>query len=353
MGKRVRYLISAGANIAVILLLIGAAKLFPQLYPAFYTDFSRGLNHFLGTVTSILPFPLWELLLLGLVVWQIVSLVRGIGKKQFLDWLCRFAVLLTTLALVFVAIWGLNFFGPGAAEATGLEVSAYSKSELEQAAAWYGAQASRWSAEVPRGEDGELLLPDEQTLSDAAVQSMTKLGEEYPRFENCAPRVKFLVGSELFGYMGVTGIYVCFTGESAVSRATYSGAIPFTMCHELGHSLCFCAEDEANFVGFLACTRSEDPLFRYSGYYSAFLYCYNTLYKIDAGAAHRLFAGLSDELLRDCAATTAHYKQYEGVVQQAAQSVNDAYLHGFDPDGVQSYNRVTDQLIAYYLQFAS
>ena len=343
-------LISSGINVGLIVALAAAAKLFPQIYPLFYTDVSRKINHALGTVTGSLPFPVWELLLAALIVWQIVSLFGSLFKKEFLDWLCRLPWLVTTLALIFVAIWGLNFFGPGVSEAVDLQVGEYTQTELKQALDYYAGQASAWSGQVKRDENGDVSLPSESALSQIAVGSCRKLGTLYPRFSSPAPAVKFLLGSEGFGYLGVTGIYVCLTGECAVSRATHAPSIPFTMCHELGHSLCYCAEDEANFLGFLICSESDDALFRYSGYLNAFVYCYNALYALDPGAAAAYWNRVSDEVVHDCNAARQHYEQYDGAVQEAAQSVNDAYLRSFDQEGTQSYDMVTDHLIAYYLK---
>ena len=351
MGKRVRRLIASGVNVGLIVLLMAAARLFPYLFSLFYTDFSRSANRFLSSVTAIVPLPVWELLLALLLIWQLVSLVRSIAQKHFLDWLCRLPLILTTLALVFVAIWGLNFFGPGVAEAVDLDVGEYTQTELKQALSYYARQASLYSTQVSRDEAGNLILPDDQTLSDRAAASFGPLAQDYPRFADPAPRVKFLLGSEGFGYMGVTGVYMCLTGESTVSRETHASGIPFTMCHELGHSLCFCAEDEANFIGFLACSYSDDPLFRYSGYLNAFQYCYNALYRLDPASARGYWSIVSDEVFHDCNAASEHYRQYDGAVQDAAQTVNDAYLQSFgQEEGVRSYDMVTDHLIAYYLK---
>jgi hypothetical protein len=45
-----------------------------------------------------------------------------------------------------------------------------------------------------------------------------------------------------------------------------------------------------------------------------------------------------------------HYRQYEGKVQDAATKVNDTYLKAFgQEEGVQSYGKAADLLIAWYL----
>lgn len=75
--------------------------------------------------------------------------------------------------------------------------------------------------------------------------------------------------------------------------------------------MAFARENEANFAAFLACEASEDARFTYSGYYTAFLYCYNALRKVDAAAANEVWSGACDELRADCAAANSHYKKVE------------------------------------------
>lgn len=353
MRRQLRWWISAGANLLLTVIFVLIARNVPQIYPLFYTRFSLGANRFLAGLFGWIPFPVWEPGLIVLVLGGLALLVRSIVVKRFPRFLARAAVTLSAMLFLFVALWGLNFFAPGIGEEVGLEVGDYSAAQLKQALGYYAEEASRWSTQVERDENGDLVLPPWKELSDGAVASMRSLGERFSRFSDPAPRVKKLLFSDLFAYTGTTGIYVCLTGESGVSSAAHATTIPFTMCHELSHSLCFCREDEANFAGFLACCASDDPLFRYSGSYEAFQYCMSALQEQDPNAAKTYWKLCSPELLHDCSAAAEHYRQYDSGVQTAAQHVNDAYLHTFDQDGVRSYGMVTDHLIAYYLSLSN
>ncbi|MEZ5989108.1 MAG: DUF3810 family protein [Planctomycetota bacterium] len=64
---------------------------------------------------------------------------------------------------------------------------------------------------------------------------------------------------------GVSGIFSPFTQECHVDPALDPLVLPFTACHELAHLAGLGPEDEASFAGFVACLRSPDPWFRYSG----------------------------------------------------------------------------------------
>lgn len=351
MLKPIRHLIGAGVMAMLIVLSAGLAKFLPDFWFSFYTDFSRSAMGVLGAATGWLPVPLWELLLAVLVLSVPIGLAVAIKARRVLGWLTGLLEFLVLLVFLFVGLWGLNHFAPPLAEQLDMEVGTYTQDQLKAAAAHYAARASALSAQVERDEAGDLVLPEFEAMSDAALAAYGTLAQDNPRLAGGAPRVKPLLLSEAFAYTGTTGIFVCLTGEAGVSTQTYPLAQPYTVCHELGHSLAFAGEDEANFLAFLACRASEDELFRYSGYYNAFIYCYNALYDQSPAAARTLWEDCTPELIHDANVHVEFNKQYEGKVQEAAQSVNDAYLKTFDEPGVISYGLVVDYLIAEYLAY--
>lgn len=349
MLKTVHRLIVAGSLFALTLITFLLAKFLPQLWFAFYPAVSRGVLSGIGALTGIFPFCLWEILLVLLVVWMIVSLVLAIKKKHVLRYLAGLLEGLTVLLFVFVFSWGLNHFGPTVAERMELPVREYSVEELAEATSYYAQMAGQSAHEVAREEDGSVRLPSLSELSARSVAAFQDMDD--PMFAPTARRVKPLFSSRLFSYFGVTGIFVDLTAEPCINTETYCASLPFTVCHELSHSCAVAAEDDANFCAFLVCEHSDDALLRYSGYYSAFLYCYNALYDAAPAAARKISAEADPLLLADCAAASAHYARFEGPVKEVATQANDAYLKSFgESDGVQSYGAVTDLLIAHWLQ---
>ena len=87
-----------------------------------------------------------------------------------------------------------------------------------------------------------------------------------------------------------------------------------------------------------------------SGYYTAFLYCYNALRKVDAAAANEVWSGACDELRADCAAANSHYKKVEDQkVSQVTDKIYNSYLQTVGVEsGRQSYGEVVDLLTAWY-----
>lgn len=352
MFKPIRNLIGAGVLAVLTAAAVGLARFLPEFWFSFYTDFSRKAMGVLGAAFGWVPFPVWEGLLVLLLVALIAGLIYAVKHRKLLGWLTGVLEGAVLLVFLFMGLWGLNHFAPTIGEQTGLEVREYSVDQLKEAAAWYADMASYYAESVERDENGDVILPDFAELAEEAAAAYDQLAEYNERFAIPIRQVKPLLLSKAFAYTGTTGIFVCFTGEAAVSTASFPLTQPFTICHELGHSLAVAREDEANYLGFLACRASRNELFRYAGWYSAFIYCYNALYAENPSAARSLWDRCAEEMRRDSNVHVEHDKQYEGKVQDAVQAVNDAYLKTFDEAGVKSYGLVVDYLIAEYLNGA-
>lgn len=342
---------------AVFLVLTGlcvaAASYMPALFFGFYTGFSQDILAFLSGITGSFPFPVWQAVLVLIVLLALYTLVRVFTQKRsILCWLSGVALLVCVMVFAFVALWGLNHYAPPVADRVGLTVTEYSKDQLRSAAQYMADQASWWSSQVERDENGDMAI-DFAAMAETAGAAYEPLAQTNGFFGGSTAPVKKLLAGKLFSYMGTTGIFIAFSGESCVNPDTYAASLPFTMCHEVAHRLTVAPEDEANFCAFLACQASDDPAFQYSGWYSAFIYCYNALYKADKTAAAEVWATLSDQVVQDCRRANEHYDQYEGEIQDVAQKVNDTYLKAFSEEsGVQSYGEVADLLIAWYLERA-
>lgn len=158
-----------------------------------------------------------------------------------------------------------------------------------------------------------------------------------------------LLFSEVMSYLDISGIYCPFTFEANVNVHMNDVLIPVTMCHELSHLSGYMREDEANFIAFLACLQSDDPEFRYSGVYLASVHAMNALLTVDSDLWNRADALKSDALRRDIRSNNAYWKQYETPVSEVSDRVNDAYLKANGQEnGLRSYGRMVDLLLAYY-----
>ena len=114
----------------------------------------------------------------------------------------------------------------------------------------------------------------------------------------------------------------------------------------------FMREDEANFIAYLACRESNDPQFVYSGAVLAFIHSGNALYA-DGGQEEywEIYDSLCETARRDLSRDSAFWRQFDGKVAEVSSQMNDAYLKvNRQEDGVKSYGRMVDLLLAMYRQ---
>lgn len=352
MIRSIGRLIAAAVLFVLTFLMMAAAKYLPQLVFPAYRNFSRGALSAIASVTGAFPFALWEVLLIVLILLFLYSIVHTVlKKKRFVTWVSGVVLAAAVLFFLFTGLWGLNHYAPELSEELGMEIRPYSEEELLAAATYYRDLAVQYAPQVERDEEGNMVKEDFSDWAATAGRSFVPLSEDYPIFDgSTAPVKKAAITWYLMSVTGYTGVFVDFTAESTVNPDTFAASLPYTMCHEVAHRCTIAGEDEANFAAFLACDASIDPDFRYSGYYSAFVYCYNALFDVNREAAKGLWVEGTELLQADCAAANDHYDQYESKVQDAARKVNDAYLKTFSEEsGVQSYGEVADYLIAWYL----
>jgi hypothetical protein len=121
--------------------------------------------------------------------------------------------------------------------------------------------------------------------------------------------------------------------------------------HEIAHTRGFAREDEAGFLAFLTGLYSDNPDFAYSALLGAALRTLNALAGVDMDRYQTVAAKLGDGIRRDLDASSRYWKQFEGPVQEVSTQVNDAYLQAnLQDDGVRSYGRMVDLVLAWYEQ---
>lgn len=346
-----RVLLSVGL-LVLTGVLIAVAQIFPQWFFSFYPDFSRQAAEILSKISGLMPFPIWEILCGLTILWFLYSLIQSIRKVRFLRWCAGVLLGASLIIFLYVGLWGLNYYAPPLTEQLELPNEQYTVRQLKEATIYYRDMANAAAQEVDRNEDGSFRSGEFTDLAQIAGESYLSLAEEYPCFDGSTMPPKKLLISPIMGKIGMTGNFMCLTGESCVSSTTYPVSLPFTLCHEVGHRLALAREDEANFAAFLACSVSERADFRYSAYYNAFLYCFNALYDANEPAAKEVWSGVSDLLAKDLGRSSEHYASIRSeTAAKVTEKVYNGYLHSFSvKEGVASYGKAADLLLIWYFE---
>lgn len=322
--------------------------------------YSNGIYKFIGiflsNITGILPFSLGEFIViftfLFVVIYAIKILIKIITKNISLQDIYRYSknviIASSIIYFTFNILWGLNYYRLPLSKIIGIDTSPASVNELKALCINLIEETNSLRSNL----DLDSLSFEKDSYSQAlkrAYKGYDKAGELYPVLSGKYGTPKAVFLSEALSYAGITGIYFPFTAEANVNVHIPYVSMPSTVAHEMAHQRGFAREDEANYIAYLACKLHPDIDFQYSGYLLALIHSMNALYSSDRDAYYELNSRYSSELKRDLVTISEYWKRFDGPIEKASNKVNNAYLKSNNQkDGVKSYGRMVDLLIAEY-----
>jgi len=371
--KKLKWKLLAPGGLILAALLLNITGRIWQGFSDFYVNhvFPIWVETY-GRVTGLFSFSVgeWMLYLAGALTFLLAAggMIYGIFKKKlrpsFLKACRRYALFYYWVFGIVCVIMTLNCFllyqaspiteryriGEGEKEAYGLEEIAALRDHVVD-------QANRLAPLFERDARGYLIY--EGDLEEEAKAQMQRLGETFDNLKGYYPSPKPLFLSGFYSQQYIMGYYFPFSMEANFNRQMYITNMPVTMCHELSHLKGFILEDEANFIGYLACVDSQDLLFEYSAYLSVIGYLDRDFIKAigedrDVYLAHPQISqqvALDRKFLTQEAWDAVEKKAVlrTETVKQAADTFLDTTLtlNGVQ-DGTISYSRVVKLLLKYY-----
>lgn len=310
----------------------------------------------LGRFSNFFPFSLVGLLLCLILLLSIFGILNIWNKKIYFQNdapkngaknILLFAASLFTL---FILTCGINYNRKSFADSYHLRTTSYTVDNLTSVCQLLTDDINTYAAQVSRNESGVMTLDNsiKSDFNNSAISSMKNLGHTYPLLNGYYPNPKPVWPSWILSIQSLSGIYSPFTVEANYNNDMSDYNIPFTACHELSHLRGFMQEEEANFIAYLACSHSDNPNFEYSGALLGWIYCTNELELYDNDAYQQLYASLNASVIEDLKSNSEFWTSYEGTLSDTAEKINDTYLKANQQsDGIKSYDRVVDLIVAY------
>lgn len=325
-----------------------------------------------GRVTGLFPFSVGEgllylavILLVLFVLLGMISLfllffkrgskIRGFFKKFsfFALWVSGIVTLIMVLNCTM--LYQVPVFHERFSFLSTEPAVTYDAKDLAELRDYLVLEANGLSEVMERDEKG-YVKSDCDVLVQAKIE-MKRLSRKIPNLKGYYPNVKGLTTSDFFSQQYILGYYFPFSMEANYNRNMYITNFPTTVCHELSHLKGFILEDEANFIGYLACIDSEEPLFRYSAILSVLSYVNQDFYDAVGKEEYEKHPAISQKVLADDIFLTKEmWEKVEGgavisteTVKKASNEFTDTYLQLNDvEDGMISYSRVVELLLRYY-----
>lgn len=351
-------------------LLIGSGLALPQIARRFpgwleqvYAEkLFPNLMELLVVPARQVPWSVAQVLLLTLAVVLVVGFLHALSrarKKRSVGaffagttgWLTAAGVVIWAFYLV----WGLHYARAPLASLYGLTPKPADVTALCRVTRLLAADVNHsYRLATTRNELGQAddspsrLLQSRDELAKVLSSAHGLHLARMARVDLPSPKSPALM-SELLSRLGISGIYIPFTGEATINGLMPDAAIPFVMAHEMAHQRGVAREDEANFAAWLACRESGMAAARYSASLSAYSSFLGALREAAPDSARALNQGLLDPgPSADRLAIWNFWKRYEGPGNDLAEAVNDTYLKGnAQPEGVRTYGRMVDLILAH------
>ena len=334
---------------------------------------SAPMRGFFGALSAIYPFSMMEIFGTALGIWLIYYLVKTImvtvrrrGKWKILGVrLLPVGVAALYLWGMFCWLWNSGYHAPGFAERNGFSSGGVSAQSLVEVTSLFAEKANELSQLVERDEDGK-YIGNRREMFAASLDIYENAAAEFPALEGRLYRPKPMMYSWVMSRTGYSGMYFALTGESNINTYVPLSIMPYVVAHEHAHQLGIFAEDEASFVGILACVTSGDIVFEYAGYLTGLMNLLNALSRDNAEAWREIADTLTDEVSKDWHEYYEFWqsqKRFEtGIdflddilttvtvsVSDAVDAVYDGYLKSHKQElGIKSYGACVDLLVEYF-----
>jgi Protein of unknown function (DUF3810) len=314
--------LALGLEVAAIVAALAVKSFVP---PATWieTHYSNGvypvIDRTVRAVTGPLPFCLGDVLfaiaVIWLVRWWIVAFRRARGSRG--QTAARVALRTFAIACAiftwFVVSWGYGYSRIPLAD----KIPVHNERTDEDSV---GRFADRVNDELTRDADPA----HRDALADALVAerlvptfeaTIHRLGD---RAAFAPPRIKPTIFQPMLQASATTGFTDPWTHEVNVDASLFFFERPAVYAHEWAHISGFNDEAEANFISVIACTTSNEPLLKYSGW----LLVWENLPK-DVHLTHTMGKTAYDDIM---AIRARFERNVNKQVEHASQTAYDSYL---------------------------
>ena len=332
---------------------------FAEFYASeIYPVFSETISFFTAKTSASLAEITIITLIILLIIYTVGMVINTAKHKTadfFKNYIANIVAAAAILYFLFVLFCGLNYYRYEFAFYSGLEIKESSKEELINLCEVLINDANEMRSKLQTTENETASLYDHNYYGTAkrAKNSFNNISTKYEILKGNYPAPKPVKLSKAMSHMNITGMFFPYTFEANVNVDIPPYQVPSTMLHELVHLRGFMREDEANFISYLACIDSGYDDFAYSGTMLALTYSMNALYAEDYDAFEKLYETYSENVKNDIKFSKNYWKQFDTKFAKISNNINDTYLRANNQeDGVKSYGRMVDLLLAYYKKTA-
>ena len=248
------------------IIIVILCRFMPNLAEGYALTVYPSLSATLSAFSSLFPFPLIEVFVVGLILWLICYPIwkrrKGICWRKILF---REIEMLAWVYVWFYLSWGLNYYRYNIYTRLQTPPVAYEEQHFQDFLKEYTKCFN--ASYQPQTE------VDSDTLRHHIGSFYANLPEIYGLTQPQSwQHPKKFIFTPLYSKVSVLGSMGPFFSEAQLNADLPEVQYPFTYAHEFSHLLGVSNEAEANYWAYRACTESSLPALQYCGYFGLLPY---------------------------------------------------------------------------------
>ena len=325
---------------------------YPGLVETYYSNgVYTYVSKFFRFLYGWIPFSIGDIIYATLIVIALryVYLKRKKIKDKPLPFFRDVAMVLSVAYFSFYVLWGFNYFRQPVYKTMGLREQ-YTKEELMSFTKKLIESTNTVHLAIAAHDTLQASVPYSQAeIFEKTTAGYDTLKTQFPYLTYTNASIKRSLFSTMLTYMGYGGYLNPFTNEAQVNGKIPNFRFPVVTCHEIAHQIGYAAENEANFMGYLAAVNNQDLYFKYAAYTYALSYCLTEIRRSDEAVFKSLYAQINRGIQKDYEELNRFWVSYENPLEPIFKNIFNSFLKANNqPKGIQSYSLVVSLLVAYH-----
>lgn len=321
----------------------------PQIVESYYSvKFYPYISKFLRSIFDNFTFSIGDILYiftLTIIVFKAFKNRKMKIKKVIIDGLG----ILSFSYFIFHLFWGLNYYRTPLTQKLNLKIN-YSTEDLIKTTKEIILLTNKVHFDITN--DTEKVVSLKLNFEDLKKEiniGYKNISKKYPFLKYYPSNQKKSLFSTPISYMGFSGYFNPFTNETQLNWHTPKNSQPITQAHEQAHQLGFAAENEANFIAFLATNENNNIFIKYSALTFALKHCLNDLFIKDLDSFNYLKSSVNYGVLKDFENRQKKWNYFKNPLEPLFKKIYSKFLNFNNQKlGIKSYSYVVAHIVNYY-----
>ncbi len=221
--------------------------------------------------------------------------------------------ILSIAYFTFHLLWGLNYYRQPLADKFALNEE-HTDDELLDLVEVLILKTNELQFSITKDTALAVEIPySKKEIFDKTLIGYENLEKAYPFISYQKPSIKKSIFSTALTYMGYGGYLNPFTHEAQVNGRLPNFKFPVVSGHEIGHQVGYSAENETNFIGYLATIYNPDIYFQYSAYAYALGYALSDIRRHDEVKFKEIYARMNPGIQKNFQEMADFWQSFEKI----------------------------------------